>query len=58
MAKNDTRRLTCAECKYENEVERVYCHNCGEKLDRSLLPKVDEVKPGDDLDKAGRKVRT
>jgi hypothetical protein len=30
--------LTCAQCGYENEPERVYCHNCGNKLDRSLLP--------------------
>ena len=30
--------LLCKECKYENEPERVYCHNCGAKLDRSLLP--------------------
>jgi hypothetical protein len=30
--------LTCAQCGYENEPERVYCHNCGTKLDRSLLP--------------------
>ena len=30
--------LLCKECKFENEPERVYCHNCGAKLDRSLLP--------------------
>lgn len=28
---------TCAQCGHENEPERVYCHNCGNKLDRSLL---------------------
>lgn len=33
--------LPCDQCGYENEAERVYCHNCGAKLDRSLLPKVD-----------------
>jgi hypothetical protein len=32
--------LPCGQCGYENEPERVYCHNCGSKLDRSLLPKV------------------
>ncbi len=32
-----TERLPCAECGYQNEPERVYCHNCGAKLDRSLL---------------------
>jgi len=31
--------LTCKQCNYANEAERVYCHNCGAKLDRSLLPK-------------------
>ncbi len=30
--------LTCKQCGYANEGERVYCHNCGTKLDRSLLP--------------------
>jgi transcription initiation factor TFIIIB Brf1 subunit/transcription initiation factor TFIIB len=35
-------RIKCAECGYENETERVYCHNCGVKLDRSLFPKEPE----------------
>ena len=30
--------LACKQCGYENESERVYCHNCGSKLDRSVLP--------------------
>jgi hypothetical protein len=30
--------LTCSQCGFVNEAERVYCHNCGAKLDRSLLP--------------------
>ena len=34
-----TNNLTCKQCGYVNEGERVYCHNCGAKLDRSLLPK-------------------
>jgi hypothetical protein len=34
--------LPCPQCGYENEPERVYCHNCGTKLDRSLLPKPTE----------------
>ncbi len=39
-------RLTCIECGHENEPERVYCHNCGAKLDHALLPKkVKEKKP-------------
>lgn len=35
-------RLTCVECGYQNEPERIYCHNCGAKLDRSLLPRKDD----------------
>lgn len=27
----------CSQCSHENEPERVYCHNCGTKLDRSVL---------------------
>ncbi|MEI9892713.1 MAG: zinc ribbon domain-containing protein [Chthoniobacter sp.] len=34
--------LLCEQCGYANEPERVYCHNCGAKLDRSLLPKAAE----------------
>jgi hypothetical protein len=30
--------LTCKECGHVNESERIYCHNCGVKLDRSILP--------------------
>jgi hypothetical protein len=30
--------LLCKQCNFENEPERVYCHNCGAKLDRALLP--------------------
>lgn len=33
--------LACEQCGHENEAERVYCHSCGAKLDRSLLPKGD-----------------
>ena len=35
--------LTCSQCSFANEAERVYCHNCGAKLDRSLLPKAEEA---------------
>ena len=28
-------KLVCGECRRENEAERIYCHNCGERLDRS-----------------------
>ncbi len=35
MTTTTTRKLVCAECRHENEAERIYCHNCGERLDRS-----------------------
>ena len=44
MATNPTGpTLTCSQCSFANEAERVYCHNCGAKLDRSLLPKAEEA---------------
>lgn len=30
-----TKQLICVECRHENEGERIFCHNCGERLDRS-----------------------
>ena len=57
MSQPDSRKLTCTSCQHENEVERVYCHNCGEKLDRSLLPKIDITKPSDEKAKTARQVK-
>ncbi|MEO7933958.1 MAG: zinc ribbon domain-containing protein [Chthoniobacterales bacterium] len=34
--------LKCQECGHENETQRVYCHSCGARLDRSTL--VEEAK--------------
>ncbi len=34
--------LKCLECGHENETQRVYCHSCGTRLDRSTL--VEEAK--------------
>lgn len=48
--------LKCAHCGYENEPERVYCHNCGEKLDRSLLPAVEEEKT-ESVEKTRKRIR-
>jgi len=31
--------LLCPECRRENEPERIYCHDCGARLDRSALVK-------------------
>ena len=30
-------KLICPDCRHENETERIYCHNCGARLDRSKL---------------------
>ena len=32
-------RIVCSECQHANEPERVYCHNCGARLDRSKVVK-------------------
>ena len=32
-------KLLCPECRRENEPERIYCHDCGARLDRSALAK-------------------
>jgi hypothetical protein len=35
--------LLCPECQHENETERIYCHDCGTRLDRTkLTPKTVE----------------
>src|SRR5438270_14011358 len=28
-------KVVCTECRHDNEPERIYCHNCGERHDRS-----------------------
>jgi hypothetical protein len=33
-------KLVCPECHRQNEPERIYCHDCGARLDRSVLAKV------------------
>lgn len=30
-------RIICSECQHANEPERVYCHNCGARLDRTKV---------------------
>jgi hypothetical protein len=32
-----TTKLVCPECHHENEAERIYCHSCGGRLDRSAV---------------------
>lgn len=47
-------KLICPECRRENESERIYCHECGAKLDRS---KVIAAKPADARVKERNRVR-
>ena len=49
-----TTKLICPECRRENEPERIYCHECGAKLDRTA---VIASKPADARDKERRRVR-
>lgn len=42
-------KLICPECRRENEPERIYCHDCGARLDRSGLAK---EKPAEEDPKA------
>jgi hypothetical protein len=34
---NQIVKLVCPECQYENDAERIYCHDCGARLDRSAV---------------------
>ncbi len=47
--------LACEHCGHQNEAERVYCHSCGKKLDRSLLPKEDPKSTTQDSPEEARK---
>lgn len=38
--------VVCTECRHENEAERVYCHSCGTRLDRSAI-KAQKERPDD-----------
>lgn len=51
-----TPTLVCKECGFENEPERVYCHQCGAKLDRSLLPP-EALTPKEDPNEVRRRLR-
>lgn len=48
--------LVCPECRRENEAERIYCHDCGARLDRTALAKV--APKGEDAKETQRRLRT
>lgn len=47
-------KLICPECRRENEPERIYCHDCGARLDRSVLAK-EKPRPTEEDAKATQK---
>ncbi|HVF72079.1 MAG TPA: zinc ribbon domain-containing protein [Chthoniobacterales bacterium] len=49
-------KLVCPECRRENEAERIYCHDCGARLDRSSLAKI--APKGEDAKETQRRLRT
>ena len=51
----DKKTINCKQCGYANEGERVYCHNCGTKLDRVLLPGDD--KKEESVEKKQKRIR-
>ncbi len=48
-------KLVCPECQRQNEPERIYCHDCGARLDRSALAKV--APKGEDPKETQRRLR-
>jgi hypothetical protein len=38
--------VVCSECRRENEIERIYCHDCGARLERKAIKK--NVAPKED----------
>ena len=49
--------LRCGQCGFENEAERVYCHNCGAKLDRTVLPKAEDDKRHESPERARKRIK-
>jgi hypothetical protein len=49
-------KLICPECRRENEPERIYCHDCGARLDRSALAK--EAPKGEDVSETRRRLKS
>ena len=49
-------KLVCPECRRDNEPERIYCHDCGARLDRTALAKI--APKGEDVKETQRRLRT
>jgi hypothetical protein len=48
-------KLVCPECQRENEPERIYCHDCGARLDRTALAKA--APKGEDAKETQRRLK-
>lgn len=48
-------KLICPECQHENEAERIYCHDCGARLERSAIGS--RVSKKENIDETRRRVR-
>ena len=49
-------KLICPECRRDNEPERIYCHDCGARLDRTALAKAPPK--GEDAKETQRRLRS
>lgn len=49
-------KLVCPECQLQNEPERIYCHQCGARLDRSALARI--APKGEDPKETQRRLRS
>jgi predicted amidophosphoribosyltransferase len=49
-------KLICPECRRENEPERIYCHDCGARLDRTALAKA--APKGEDAKETQRRLKS
>jgi hypothetical protein len=56
MTTNAGIKLVCPECRRENEPERIYCHDCGARLDRTALAKI--APKGEDVNETRRRLKT
>lgn len=56
MTNSGTIKLVCPECRRENEPERIYCHDCGARLDRTALAKL--APKGEDVKETQRRLKT
>jgi hypothetical protein len=54
MTTSTIAKVICVECRHENEAERIYCHNCGARLDRTAVRV--EKEPVDDTRRRVRKM--